>query len=51
MLLTRVWGINHCRDAEYLRVYIGRVRHKVEHDPAQPQHILTEPGMGYYFVN
>jgi DNA-binding response OmpR family regulator len=50
MLLTRVWGVNHCRDAEYLRVYIGRVRHKVEHDPSQPQHILTEPGMGYYFV-
>jgi DNA-binding response OmpR family regulator len=49
-LLTRVWGADHCRDAEYLRVYIGRVRHKVEHDPSKPQHILTEPGMGYYFV-
>lgn len=51
MLLTGVWGANHCRDAEYLRVYIGRVRHKVERDPARPQHILTEPGIGYYFVN
>ncbi len=50
MLLTGVWGPNHCRDAEYLRVYIGRVRHKVERDPSRPQHIRTEPGMGYYFV-
>ena len=49
MLLTAVWGANHLRDAEYLRVYIGRVRHKVERDPSRPQHILTAPGMGYYF--
>src|SRR5579859_4304260 len=49
-LLTRVWGADHWRDAEYLRVYIGRVRHKVERDPSRPQHILTEPGIGYYFV-
>jgi two-component system KDP operon response regulator KdpE len=49
-LLTCVWGVDHCRDAEYLRVYIGRVRHKVERDASKPQHILTEPGMGYCFV-
>lgn len=49
-LLTRIWGTDHCRDAEYLRVYIGRVRHKVERDSAKPRHILTEPGIGYYFV-
>ncbi len=49
-LLTRLWGADHCRDAEYLRVYIGRVRHKIERDANRPKHILTEPGIGYYFM-
>lgn len=49
-LLVTVWGADHCRDAEYLRVYIGRVRHKIERDATKPQHIVTEPGMGYYFL-
>lgn len=49
-LLRRVWGTEHCRDAEYLRVYIGRLRRKIEVDPSKPLHILTEPGIGYYLV-
>lgn len=49
-LLTRVWGADHNRDIEYLRVYIGRVRHKIERDSSRPTHLITEPGIGYYFV-
>ena len=49
-LLRRVWGTKHSRDAEYLRVYIGRLRRKIEIDSSKPLHILTEPGIGYYLV-
>ena len=49
-LLRRVWGTEHCRDVEYLRVYIGRLRRKIETSPSKPLHILTEPGIGYYLV-
>ncbi len=49
-LLQRVWGTEHSRDAEYLRVYIGRLRRKIEIDSSKPLHILTEPGIGYYLV-
>ena len=49
-LLRRVWGKDHSRDAEYLRVYIGRLRRKIEVDSAKPLHILTEPGIGYYLI-
>ena len=49
-LLRRVWGQEHSRDAEYLRVYIGRLRRKIEVDPSKPLHLLTEPGIGYYLV-
>jgi DNA-binding response OmpR family regulator len=49
-LLRRVWGTEHSRDAEYLRVYIGRLRRKIEIDSSKPLHILTEPGIGYYLV-
>ncbi|MEO8953694.1 MAG: winged helix-turn-helix domain-containing protein, partial [Ktedonobacteraceae bacterium] len=37
-------------EAEYLRVYINRLRHKLETDPANPRYLLTEPGVGYRFV-
>jgi len=50
-LLKRVWGPEYSSEAEYLRVYIGRLRRKLEVDPARPIHILTEPGIGYYMVN
>src|SRR5438132_11465462 len=49
-LLRRVWGTEHSRDAEYLRVYIGRLRRKIEIDSSKRLHILTEPGIGYYLV-
>jgi two-component system, OmpR family, KDP operon response regulator KdpE len=49
-LLQRVWGSEYHSEAEYLRVYIGRLRRKLEADPSHPRHLLTEPGIGYRFV-
>lgn len=49
-LLRRVWGSEYHSESEYLRVYIGRLRRKLEADPSRPVHILTEPGTGYYMV-
>jgi DNA-binding response OmpR family regulator len=49
-LLKRVWGMEYRSEAEYLRVYIGRLRRKLEDDPSSPVHILTEPGIGYYMA-
>ncbi|HEY7029908.1 MAG TPA: response regulator transcription factor [Thermomicrobiales bacterium] len=48
-LLARVWGSEYVDEIDYLRVYIGRLRAKVEEDPEHPQHILTERGVGYRF--
>ncbi len=50
MLLQRIWGAAYGGEAEYLRVYINRLRQKLEPDPANPRYILTEPGVGYRFV-
>lgn len=49
-LLQAVWGPNHARDTHYLRVFMGQLRKKVEQDPAQPRHLVTETGIGYRFV-
>ncbi|CAN7164034.1 MULTISPECIES: response regulator [Ensifer] len=49
-LLTSVWGVAHGEDLHYLRVFIGQLRGKIERDPADPQIIRTEPGVGYRFV-
>jgi len=49
-LLHAVWGPNHSEDVHYLRVFMGQLRKKVEVDPAQPRHLLTETGVGYRFV-
>jgi two-component system KDP operon response regulator KdpE len=49
-LLQRVWGSEYSGEAEYLRVYIGRLRRKLEADPSNPRHLLTEPGIGYRFM-
>lgn len=46
-ILTAVWGPAHTGDTQYLRVYIGQLRQKIENDPADPRVILTEPGIGY----
>jgi len=50
MLLQRIWGPEYGGEAEYLRVYINRLRQKLEHDPAHPHYLLTEAGVGYRFV-
>jgi two-component system KDP operon response regulator KdpE len=49
-LLNAVWGPNHSEDVHYLRVYMGQLRKKIEGDPAQPAHLVTETGIGYRFV-
>jgi two-component system KDP operon response regulator KdpE len=48
-LLTAVWGPAHCEDVQYLRVFVGQPRQKLEADPAHPDILLTEPGVGYRF--
>ena len=49
-LLREVWGPSHVEDSHYDRVYMGNLRKKLEDDPSQPQHMLTEAGVGYRFV-
>jgi two-component system KDP operon response regulator KdpE len=49
-LLRDVWGAGHSDDGHYLRIYIGRLRQKLEAEPAHPRHLLTETGVGYRFM-
>ncbi len=49
-ILTAVWGPAHEHDVQYLRVFVGQLRQKLEDDPAAPRIIVTEPGVGYRFV-
>ncbi|HEV2236596.1 MAG TPA: response regulator transcription factor [Ktedonobacterales bacterium] len=49
-LLQKVWGPEYGGEFEYLRVYINRLRQKLEPDPARPALFLTEPGVGYRFA-
>jgi two-component system KDP operon response regulator KdpE len=46
-LLTAVWGPAHEQDVQYLRVFVGQLRQKIEPNPASPVLIVTEPGVGY----
>ena len=48
-LLSKVWGREYRDEAHYLRLYITYLRQKLEKDPAHPQYILTERGVGYRF--
>jgi two-component system KDP operon response regulator KdpE len=48
-LLQAVWGPDYGDQVEYLRVFIKRLRDKIETDPEHPQHITTEPWVGYRF--
>jgi two-component system KDP operon response regulator KdpE len=48
-LLHEVWGPAYSRETNYLRVYVGALRKKLEDDPARPRHLITEPGIGYRF--
>ncbi len=49
-ILREVWGPAHSEDGHYVRVYMGHLRQKLEDDPAQPKHILTETAVGYRLV-
>jgi two-component system, OmpR family, KDP operon response regulator KdpE len=49
-ILQSVWGQEYGQEAEYLRVYIGRLRQKIEANPAEPRYLLTERGIGYCFL-
>lgn len=49
-LLAGVWGPEHVHDTHYLRLYMGQLRAKLEADPADPQLLLTETGVGYRLV-
>ncbi|KQP47569.1 two-component system response regulator KdpE [Pseudorhodoferax sp. Leaf274] len=49
-LLREVWGPSHVEHSHYLRVYMAQLRQKLEVDPAQPRHLLTETAVGYRLV-
>ena len=48
-LLREMWGPVDRKDTSYLRVYMAQLRRKLERDPAHPEHLITEAGMGYRF--
>ncbi|HEY0379692.1 MAG TPA: response regulator transcription factor [Pyrinomonadaceae bacterium] len=48
-LLGAVWGGNYTEQGEYLRVFVGQLRKKIEENPSSPRYILTEPWIGYRF--
>lgn len=49
-ILKEIWGVGSQSETQYLRVFIGTLRKKIETNPNQPQHIITESGVGYRFV-
>ena len=49
-LLKAVWGPGHAEDTHYVRVHMANLRKKIEADPSQPRHLVTEAGIGYRFV-
>jgi len=48
-LITEVWGPASTGDTSSLRLYLNRLRRKLEPDPSRPRHLVTEPGLGYRF--
>ena len=50
-LLKNVWGAPYLDNQHYLRIYMRRLRHKIEENPAQPRYLLTETGIGYRLLN
>jgi two-component system KDP operon response regulator KdpE len=50
-LLREVWGPSHAEHTHYLRIYMKQLRDKLEADPVQPKHLLTDTGVGYRLVN
>lgn len=51
MLLQEVWGQAYVDQAQYLRVFVGRLRKKLEKNPTRPRFIVTDPGVGYRFCS
>ena len=51
MILAKVWGYEYRDESQYVRLYITYLRQKIEPDPSHPKYILTERGVGYYFVD
>jgi len=51
MILRAIWGPAHAEDRQYLRVYIGQLRQKLGDDATNPRFIMTEPGIGYRFLD
>jgi len=49
-LIDRVWGVDHVGDTKTLDVHVKRLRSRIEHDPANPQRLLTVRGVGYKFA-
>lgn len=47
LLLREAWGAGYQDETHYLRVYMAQLRRKLEHDPAHPKYLITEPGVGY----
>ena len=50
-LLREVWGDEHVDDTHYLRIFVRKLRRKIETDPTQPHILLTELGVGYRLVS
>jgi two-component system KDP operon response regulator KdpE len=48
-LLQEVWGPTYLEETQYIRQYMAQLRRKLEDDPGRPQHLITEPGMGYRY--
>jgi two-component system, OmpR family, KDP operon response regulator KdpE len=51
MILQEVWGPGYGSESNLLRVHVAQLRRKIEHDPARPRYLLTEPGAGYRLVD
>lgn len=49
-ILKEIWGVGYQTETQYLRVFVAALRKKIEENPNQPQHIITESGVGYRFV-
>lgn len=48
-ILKEIWGVGSQTETQYLRVFVGTLRKKIEDNPNQPMHIITENGVGYRF--
>jgi two-component system KDP operon response regulator KdpE len=49
-ILKEIWGVGSQTDTQYLRVFVGTLRKKIEDNPNHPTHIITENGVGYRFI-